>query len=75
MKTLRAEVRNGRLTLDEPTSLPEGTVLELAQVDIDDDLDEAERAALHAALDASWESVRRKETNPVEDILDRLKER
>lgn len=31
--TLKAIVRNGRLVLDEPTSLPEGTVIELAPVD------------------------------------------
>jgi hypothetical protein len=32
---MRAVVRNGRLHLDEPTTLPEGTVVELAVVDAD----------------------------------------
>ena len=50
MKTLRAEVKNGRLVLDEPTRLPEGTVLEFAAADADDELDAKERAALHEAL-------------------------
>jgi hypothetical protein len=39
MLPLRARVTNGRLVLDEPTTLPEGTELELAPVE--DDLDDA----------------------------------
>jgi hypothetical protein len=30
MLTVRARVKNGRLVVDEPTDLPEGTELELA---------------------------------------------
>lgn len=29
MSGVRAQVKNGRLIVDEPTSLPEGTVLDL----------------------------------------------
>ncbi|MBK7402892.1 MAG: hypothetical protein IPJ34_43380 [Myxococcales bacterium] len=36
METVRARVRNGRLVLDEPTDLPEGTEIELAHVTDDD---------------------------------------
>jgi hypothetical protein len=32
---MRAVVRNGRLQLDEPTTLPEGTVVELDAIDAD----------------------------------------
>lgn len=32
---MRAVVRNGRLQLDEPTTLPEGTVVELDALDAD----------------------------------------
>jgi hypothetical protein len=32
MKVLKAQVRNGRLVLDEPTDLPEGTEVEVALV-------------------------------------------
>ena len=32
MQLRKAVVRNGRLTLDEPTDLPEGTVVELAEL-------------------------------------------
>jgi hypothetical protein len=54
MQPLKAQVRNGRLVLDEPTDLPEGKVIELLPLDEDDqdlaDLAPAERAALLAEL-------------------------
>jgi hypothetical protein len=49
--TLKAQVRNGRLVLNEPTTLPEGTELLLEVVVSADDVREQNRAALHAALD------------------------
>jgi hypothetical protein len=49
-------VKNGRLVLDEPTTLPEGTEIELAPVD--DDLGDEDRARLHAALDAADDELR-----------------
>ncbi|HWL86620.1 MAG TPA: hypothetical protein VNO21_12505 [Polyangiaceae bacterium] len=57
MQALKAHVQNGRLVLDEPTDLPEGEVVELVPVDdslaIDnDDLEEEEREALDAELEA-----------------------
>lgn len=54
---MRATVRNGRLVLDEPTELPEGTVLTLVVDDESDDLSESEREALHSALRRSREDV------------------
>lgn len=52
MLPLKASVRNGRLILDEPTELPEGTVVDLVAIGGDklDELDDDEREALHAAL-------------------------
>jgi predicted DNA-binding antitoxin AbrB/MazE fold protein len=50
MSALKARVENGRLRLDEPTDLPDGTEVELVIVG-DDDLSEEERARLHASLD------------------------
>lgn len=44
--TLRAHVKGGRLVLDEPTELPEGTEVELVAVDDIDTMDDAERAHL-----------------------------
>ena len=48
-----AQVKNGRLTLDEPTDLPEGSVVPLEIAGDWDDLDDEERAALHRELAAS----------------------
>jgi hypothetical protein len=48
--TLKARVSAGRLLVDEPTDLPDGTEVELLPLDPGDWLDEADRTALHAAL-------------------------
>lgn len=50
MSFLRARVQNGRIVVDEPTTLREGTVIDLVADDEGDDLTEAERTALHEAL-------------------------
>ena len=50
VQPLRARVHNGRLKLDEPTDLPEGTELRLVVADEGDEFDDEERAALHQAL-------------------------
>jgi hypothetical protein len=50
---LKARVINGRLVLDEPTDLPEGREVYLSVVDEGDDLDDEERAALHASIERS----------------------
>jgi hypothetical protein len=51
MRVLTAHVRGGQLVLDEPVDLPEGAEVRVALVD--DELDEAERAELEAALEES----------------------
>lgn len=51
MHALKAEVRHGRLVMDEPTEFPEGTVIELVAVSGGDELDDEARAQLHAAID------------------------
>jgi hypothetical protein len=55
--TIKARVRAGRLVVDEPTNLPEGTEVELLPLDPGDWLDDADRAALHAALAQSHRDV------------------
>ena len=44
---MKAKVQGGRLILDEPTSLPDGSEVELVALD-GDDLDDDERRRLHA---------------------------
>jgi len=56
MLPLGARVKNGRLVIDEPTTLPDGTEVEFAL--IEDELDEAERAKLNAALDDPDDELR-----------------
>ena len=70
--TLEARVRNGRLVLDEPVDLPEGTRVQLVPVD-DDDLDDEDRARLHASLIRSSEQFERGEGIPAADVLERLR--
>jgi hypothetical protein len=57
MRALKAHVRGGRVVLDEPTELPEGTEVELTVVE-DDDFDPEERARLDAALELSMAQAR-----------------
>lgn len=71
--TVRARVKNGRLTLDEPTDLPEGAEVEL--VAVDDDLDDDDRARLHAALAASEEEFSAGKGIPAADVIADLRRR
>ena len=76
MSTLKARVVNGRLTLDEPSDLPEGTVIELVVAEDGDELDEDERKALHAALDQAWRGLERGEPGiPAHEVVARLRTR
>jgi len=72
MGTLKAKVRAGRLVLDVPTKLPNGTEVELTIADQDDGLNDDERAALHAALAKSCESAKAGRTVPADDFLEQL---
>lgn len=72
---VRATVRDGRLVIDQPTELPEGTVLDLVIDDEGDELDDEERAALDAAISTSWRQVQAGKTQPAEVILERLRSR
>ncbi len=73
--TVRARVKNGRLIVDEPTSLPEGTVVDLVADDEGDDLTEEERRALHDALSASWQSAKAGRLRPASAIINELRRR
>jgi len=75
MSPLRARVEKGRLILDEPTTLPEGTVVDLVADDEGDNLTDEERRALHAALAAAWESAQAGKVRPASEILDELRGR
>jgi hypothetical protein len=59
--------------MDEPTTLPDGTIIDLVADDEGDDLDQDERAALHAHLESSWKAARRGEVVPATQVLDELR--
>jgi hypothetical protein len=78
MNALKARVVNGRITLDAPTDLPDGQVVELVPVDDvlateGDDLEPAERAALHQALDASIADADAGRTEDLAQIVAQLR--
>lgn len=72
MSVVRARVLHGQLQLDEPTTLPEGTVLRLVPDEPTDELDDADRAALHAALLRSEADFRAGAGISAEDLLAEL---
>ena len=73
MQPLRATVKNGRITLDEPTDLPEGTVLELEAVDTLDDMDPEDREALMQCLERSIREAEQGLVVPAEEVLANLR--
>ncbi len=73
--TITARVHAGRLVVNEPTSLPEGTEVELLPLDPGDWLDDDDRAALHAALAQSEADVRAGRLIDAADVLKGLRGR
>jgi hypothetical protein len=63
----------GRLLVDEPTQLPEGTEVDLLPLDPGDWLDLADRAALHQALIASQEDLEAGRLVEAEEVLKELR--
>ncbi len=49
MQLFKTTVRNGRIVVDEPTTLPDGHEVELCVVN-DDGMSEEERQQLHASI-------------------------
>jgi hypothetical protein len=73
MTIVRAHVEGGRLVVDDPTDLPEGTKVDLAVMGDDDDLSPEERAEMLASIDRGLEQAARGEGSPAEDVLRRLR--
>jgi hypothetical protein len=73
MSAIRARVQNGRLQVDQPTGLPEGTVLDLVVDDEGDDLDDSERAALNDSISRSRLSLAAGAGRPLRDIVEELR--
>lgn len=73
MSSLRAQVRNGRIVVDEPTTLPEGTILDLVLDDEGDDLDAEERRARDEAIVRAWASAQAGKGRTAEEVLANLR--
>ena len=71
MKALKAHVRGGRVVLDEPTDLPDGTEIELTVVE-DDDFEPEERARRDAALDAGIAAARADDLVDADEVISEL---
>ena len=71
MQVLKATVRNGRIVVDAPTALPEGTELELRVVN-DDGMSDDERQELHASIVRGIHDGRSGRVADFDAVLDEL---
>jgi hypothetical protein len=72
----KAHVKNGRLLLDEPTELPDGSEVDLVAVgSTADDLDDEDRKRLLQALDDAEEDVRQGRLVPADEVIAELRRR
>ena len=65
-------MKDGHLVLDEPVDLPEGTIVDLMPVEQGDDLDDEDRARLHAALERSQRDFLAGRGIPADEVLAEL---
>ncbi|MEO1484019.1 MAG: hypothetical protein AAFU77_18060 [Myxococcota bacterium] len=70
---LKARVEDGRLILNEPTDLPEGTVIELEEVDPFADLSSDERERLNASIERGRAEARAGLGRPAKEVLAELR--
>ena len=75
MSHLRAKVIDGRLILDEPTSLPDGTTLDLVLDDEGDDMTPVERKVLDDAIARAWASAKVGTLRPADQVIADLRAR
>ncbi len=71
--TLKGRVKAGKVVIDEPLDLPEGSEIELLVVDPGDDLDDDERERLHATLVMAEEEIERGEGVAADHLIESLR--
>jgi hypothetical protein len=72
---LRAHVTQGRIVVDEPVDLPDGTEVQVEIANDSDGLDDEDRARLHAAIAQSQDEIDRGEGVPAAQLLAGLRAR
>ena len=72
MTSIKAVVKNGRLLVNEPTKLEDGTVIELYEA-YPPDMDPSELARLDAALERSAQQSASGEVRHASAIIDKLR--
>ena len=73
MRAFKAHVENGRIVVDDPTDLPDGTELYVMPLREGDELDADERAALHAAIEEAEGELDAGEVVSEEELWTRLR--
>jgi hypothetical protein len=71
MQRIRTTVRNGRIVVDEPTTLPDGHEIELCVVN-DDGMSEDERRRLHASIARGIRDARAGREIDLDNFVDQL---
>lgn len=73
MEALKVRVENGKIIGDAPRGIAEGTELELSLAEPQEEVSEEELAALNAALDAGWESMKAGRYRPATEVVAELR--
>jgi hypothetical protein len=71
MQVIKATVRNGRISVDEPTTPPEGHEVEL-HVANDDGMSDGERQRLHASIVRGVQDGRAGREMELDSFMDQL---
>lgn len=71
MQVIKTTVRNGRIVVNEPTSLPDGHEVELRVLN-DDGMSEEERQRLHASITRGLRDGRAGREMDLDNFLDQL---
>jgi predicted DNA-binding antitoxin AbrB/MazE fold protein len=72
MAILRGRIESGRIVVDEPIDLPDGTEVEIAVAD-HDEMTAEERSELDASIERGMEQAARGEGISAEEMLRRLR--
>lgn len=73
--TIKTRVHGGRLKVDEATNLPEGTEVVLFPIDVNDCVDDADRAALNKLLEESEADVKADRLIDAAEVLKGIRSR